>query len=133
MCRHSDVKKDGPDVPDVIVHFFVRGRPFTNAKSSDSDTHEWINEIFCCSFSRMPRHLIVTCMNLSIASMLDKSSFFGLGDPRIGSHQVVGDPRVGSHEVVLQGLPRGPSPSVPPIGAVRIKTVEPPGIHGLVF
>ncbi len=59
--------------------------PFTNAKSSDSDTHEWINEIlFCCSFSRMPRHLIVTCMNLSMASMFDKNSFFGLGDPRIG-------------------------------------------------
>ena len=32
----------------------------------------------------MPRHLIVTCMNLSMASMLDKNSFFGLGDPRIG-------------------------------------------------
>ncbi len=76
MCRHSDVKKDGHDVLDVIVNFFVRDRPFANAKSSDSDTHEWINEIFCCSFSRMPRHLIVTCMNLSIASMLDKCSFF---------------------------------------------------------
>ena len=30
-------------VPDVIVHVFMI--PFTNAKSSDSDTHEWINEI----------------------------------------------------------------------------------------
>ena len=60
----------------------------------------------------MPRHLIVTCMNLSIASMLDKSIFLGLGDPRIGSHEVVGDPRIGSHEVVLQRLPRGPGAMV---------------------
>ena len=75
-------------MPDIIVHFF-HDRPFANAKSSNSDTHEWINVIFCCSFSRMPRHRIVTCMNLSIASMLDKSICFGLGDPRIGSHEVV--------------------------------------------
>ena len=51
-------------------------------------------------------------MNLSIASMLDKSIFLGLGDPRIGSHEVVSDPRIGSHEVVLQGLPRGPGAMV---------------------
>ena len=33
----------GARVLDVIVHVFMI--PFTNAKSSDSDTHEWINEI----------------------------------------------------------------------------------------
>ncbi len=82
--RQSDCSFTNKNVvPDVIVHFFMI--PFTNVKSSDSDTHEWINEIcFCCSFPRMPRHLIVTCMNLSMASMLDKNSCFGLGDPRIG-------------------------------------------------
>ena len=80
------VSQNKTNVPDVIVHFFMI--LFTNAKSSDSDTHEWINEIlFCCSFSRMPRHLIVTCMNLSMASMLDVLALTNVPDDKYRGDQ----------------------------------------------